>query len=67
MAKSDKMRQHALQEELARQSAKATAAEQACAAAEQARAQLEAKLKQLEVRGSMCTVLGALHVRPCVA
>lgn len=41
MAKSDKLRQHALQEEVARQTAKA-------AAAEQARAQLEAKLKQLE-------------------
>lgn len=42
MAKTDRMRQHALQEELARQSAKA-------AAAERERAELEARVRQLQV------------------
>lgn len=43
MAKTDRMRQHALQEELARLSAKA-------AAAERDRTELEARVRQLQVR-----------------
>lgn len=43
MAKSDRKRQQALQEEVARQSAKAAAAERACA-------EFEARVRQLQVR-----------------